>query len=161
MFIDWKDWCWSWSSNTLMWKAVKSCEELTHWKRPWCWERLRAGGEGGNRGWDGWIASLTQWTWVGANSRRWWRTGKLGVLQSMWLLRVRHHWVTKRVGHHWVTKLNWTWLPHENMSTRWTGLYYSLRITSTARNTADTSISLPNERSGPGSQCLLHKPVIW
>ena len=59
------------------------CEELTHWKRPWCWERLRAGGEGGNRGWDGWMASLTQWTWVWANPKRWWRTGKPGLLQSM------------------------------------------------------------------------------
>ena len=54
------------------------CEELTHWKRPWCWERLRAGG-GGDRGWDGCMASLTQWTWVWANSGRWWRTGKAGV----------------------------------------------------------------------------------
>ena len=57
--------------------------ELTHWKRPWCWERLKARGEGDNRGWDGWMASLTQWTWAWANSRRWWRTGKPGVLQSM------------------------------------------------------------------------------
>jgi len=56
--VHWKDWCWSWSSNTLsIW-----CEELTHLKRPWCWERLRAGGEGDDRGWDGWMASLTQWT---------------------------------------------------------------------------------------------------
>ena len=56
-----KDWSWSWSSNTLaIW-----CKEPTHWKRPWCWERLRAA-EGGNRGWDGWMASLTQWTWVWA-----------------------------------------------------------------------------------------------
>ena len=62
--IHWKDWCWSWSSNTL---ATYS-EELTHWKRPWCWERLREWGEGGNRGWDGWMASPTQWTWVWANS---------------------------------------------------------------------------------------------
>ena len=46
-----------------------SCEELTHWKRPWCWERLKAGGEGDNPGQDGWISSLTQWTWVWANSR--------------------------------------------------------------------------------------------
>ena len=52
--------CWSWNSNTL----ATWCEELTHWKRPWCWERLRAGGEGDNRGWDGWMASPTQWTWV-------------------------------------------------------------------------------------------------
>ena len=75
------------------------CEEPTHWKRPWCWERLRAGGEGDNRGWDGWMASLTQWTWVWASSRRWWRTGKPSVLQSMG---------TRRVGHDWVTELNRT-----------------------------------------------------
>jgi len=53
------------------------------WKRPWCWEGLRARGEGGDRGWDGWMASLTQWTWVWANSGRWSRTGRPGVLQSM------------------------------------------------------------------------------
>ena len=72
----WKDWCWSWSSNTL----ATWCEELTHWKRPWCWERLKAGGKWGDRGWDGWMASLTQWTWVWANSGRQWRTRKPGVL---------------------------------------------------------------------------------
>ena len=59
------------------------CEELTHWKRSWCWERLRAGGEGDDRGWDGWMASLTQRTWVWANSESWWRTGRPGGLQSM------------------------------------------------------------------------------
>ena len=58
IFIHWKDWCWSWSSNTL----TTWCKEPTHWKRPWCWERLRAGGEGDDRGWDGWMASLTEWT---------------------------------------------------------------------------------------------------
>ena len=53
--INWKDWCWSWNSNTLStWY-----EELTHWERPWCWERLSVGGEGDDRGWDGWMASLT------------------------------------------------------------------------------------------------------
>ena len=77
--VHWKDWCWSWNSNT--WAT--SCEELTHLKRPWCWERLRAGGEGGNRGWDGWMASPTQWTWVWVNSGSWWWTGRPGVLQSM------------------------------------------------------------------------------
>ena len=61
------------------------CQELTSWKRPWCWERLRAGGEGGNRGRDGWMASLTQWAWVWVSSRSWWWTGKPGVLQSMGL----------------------------------------------------------------------------
>ena len=75
--------------------------ELTHWKRPWCWERLKVGGEGDYRGWDGWMASLTQWTWVWASSRSWswWWTGKPGVLYSMGLQRVRHDWVTG---------LNWT-----------------------------------------------------
>ena len=58
-------------------------EELTHWKRPWCWERLKAGGEGDNRGWDGWMASLTRWTWVWASSERWWWTRKPSVLRSM------------------------------------------------------------------------------
>ena len=53
MNIHWKDWCWSWNSNIL----ATWWEELTHWKRPWCWERLRARGEGGDRGWDGWMAS--------------------------------------------------------------------------------------------------------
>ena len=57
--------------------------ELTHWKRPWWWERLKAGGVGDNRGWDGWMASPTQWTWVWAGSGSWWWTGKPGVLQSM------------------------------------------------------------------------------
>ena len=59
-----------------------SCEELTHWKRLWCWEGLRAGGEGDNREWDGWMASLTQWRWVWVNSGSWWWTGRPGVLQS-------------------------------------------------------------------------------
>ena len=54
-----------------------------HWKRPWCCERLKAGGEGEDRGWDGWMASLTQWTWVCVSSGSWWWTRKPGVLQSM------------------------------------------------------------------------------
>ena len=53
-----------------------SCEELTRWKKPWCWEGLGAGGEGENRGWDGWMASLTRWTWVWVSSRSWWWTGR-------------------------------------------------------------------------------------
>ena len=92
--IHWKDWCWSWNSNTL----ATWCEELTHWKISWCWERLKAGGEGDDRGWDGWMASPTQWTWVWASSRSWWWTGRPGVLQFMGL---------QRVGHNWVTELNW------------------------------------------------------
>ena len=89
--IHWKDWCWSWSSNTLaIW-----CEKPTHLKRRWCWERLKAGGDGDDRGWDGWMASLTRWTWVWANSGRWWRTGKPGVLQSTGLQRVGYDWMTE------------------------------------------------------------------
>ena len=74
------------------------CKDLTHLKRPWCWERLKAG-EGDDRGWDGWMASLTQWIWVWVNSGSWWWTGRPGVLQSMGSQRVRHNWATE---------LNWT-----------------------------------------------------
>ena len=89
-----KDWCWSWNSNTL----ATWCEGLTHLKRPWCWEGLRAGEEGDRR-WDGWVASPIWWTWVWASSGSWWRTGKPGVLHSMG---------SQRVGHNWATGLNWT-----------------------------------------------------
>ena len=86
-----KDWCWSWSSSTL----ATWCEELTPWKRPWCWERLKAAGEGGDRGWDGWMASLTRWIWIWAGSGSWWWTGRPAVLQFMGLQRVRHDWATQ------------------------------------------------------------------
>ena len=76
--VHWKDWCWNWNSNTL----TTWCKELTHLKRPWCWERLRAG-EGDNRGWDGWLASPTWWTWVWVNSGSWWWTGRPGMLWFM------------------------------------------------------------------------------
>ena len=84
----------SWRSNTL----ATSCKELIHSKRSWCWERLKAG-EGDDRGWDGWMASLTQWTWVWVNSGSWWWTGRPGMLQSMG---------SQRVGLDWGTELNWT-----------------------------------------------------
>ena len=69
------------------------------WKGPWCWERLKVGGEGDNRGWDGWMASPTQWTWVWVNSRSWWWTGRPDVLRFM---------RSQRVGHNWATELKWT-----------------------------------------------------
>ena len=70
-------------------------EELTRLKRPWCWERLKAGGKGDNRGWDGWMASPTQCTWVWVNSGGWWWTGRPGMLWSMGSQRVRHDWATE------------------------------------------------------------------
>ena len=95
----WKDWCWSWNSNTL----ATSCEDLTHWKRLWCWEGLGTGGKGDNIGWEGWMASPTRWMWVWVNSGNWWWTGRPGVLRFMG---------SRRVGHDWVTELNWAsfWL---------------------------------------------------
>ena len=89
--IHWKDWCWSWNSNAL----VTWCKKLTHLKRPWWCERLKVGGEGDDRGGDGWKASSTQYTWVWVNSESWWWTGRPGVLQSMGLQRVGHNWVTE------------------------------------------------------------------
>ena len=92
----WGEWCWSWKASSL----ATSCEELTHWKRLWCWEGLGAGGEVDDRGWDGWMASLTRWRWVWVNFGSWWWTGRPGVL-----LRFMG---SRRVGHNWATELNWT-----------------------------------------------------
>ena len=84
-------WGWRWNANTL----ATCCEEVTHWKRPWCWERLKVG-EGDDRGWDDWMTSLTQWTSVWATSRRWWRMRNPGLLQTMALQRVRHDLVNEQ-----------------------------------------------------------------
>ena len=91
--VHWKDWCWSWNSNTL----ATWCEELTHLKRPRCWERLKAGGEGDNRGWDAWMASSTQWTWV------WWTPG---VGDGQGDLACCSSWGCKEL--HTTEWLNWT-----------------------------------------------------
>ena len=64
-------------------------------EKAWCWERLKAGGEREDRGWNGCMVSLTQWTWVWVNSRSWWWTGRPGILQFMGSQRVRHDWVTE------------------------------------------------------------------
>ena len=88
-----KDWCWSWNFNTL----ATWWEELTHWKRSWGWQRLRAGREGNDRGWDVWMTSATRWTWVWVNSRCWWWTGRPGVLRFMGSQRVRHDWGTELI----------------------------------------------------------------
>ena len=84
---------WSWNSSTV----ATWYKELTHLQKPWCWERLKVGGEGDDTGWDGWMASPTQWTWIWINSGNWWWKGRSGMLQSM---------ASQRVGHEkW---LNWT-----------------------------------------------------
>ena len=90
----WNEWCWSWNSSTL----TSSWEELTHWKRLWCWKGLGAVGERGDRGWDGWMASWTQWTWVSVISKRLWWTGRPCMLRFMG---------SQRVGHDWATELNY------------------------------------------------------
>ena len=87
----WKEWCQSWNSSTL----ATSCEEVTHW----CYKGLGAGGEGDVRGWDGWMASPTRWTWVWVNSASWWWTERPGMLQFMG---------SQRVGHDWASELNST-----------------------------------------------------
>ena len=91
--VHWKDWCWSWNSNTL----ATWCEELTHWKRPWCWEGLGAGGEGDDTGWDGWMASLTRWTWVWVN---------LGISNGQGGLACCNSWGRKELD--MTEQLNWT-----------------------------------------------------
>ena len=92
--IRWKDWCWSWNSDTL----ATWCEELTHWKRPWRWESLKAGREVDDRGWDSWMASLSQLTWVWVSSGSWQWMRRPGVLQPMG---------SQTVVHDWATELNW------------------------------------------------------
>ena len=141
--IHWKDWCWSCNSNTL----ATWCEKLTHWERPWCWERLKVGGEGDNRGWDGWMASLTWWTWVWASSGSWWWTGKPDVLQYMG---------SQRVGHIWGTELIQVWGKHLNQM--------SVKVKSESHSVVSNSFwphglyspwNSPGQNTGVGSLSLL------
>ena len=85
-------------------------QRMDKWERPWCWERLKAGGEGDDRRWDGWMASSTQWTWIWVDSGSWWWTGRPGVLQFMGLQRVGHDWATN-----W-TELNWEGIGEQRIS---------------------------------------------
>ena len=105
---------------------------MTHWKRLWCWEGLGPGKEGDDRGWDGWMASLTQWTRVWVNSRSWWWMERPGVLQFMGL---------QRVGHNWMTELNWYIYKYKLMGnfcviTQWTmiRLLVSLRASQQSKS---------------------------
>ena len=122
MNIHWENWCWSWNSNTL----ATRLEELTIWKRPWSWERLKMGGEGDNRGW----ASPTQWTWVWVGSRSWWWTRKPGVLQSTGLQRVRHDWATELnwQKHCWKMKRHTRRHVHTHTHTHILSQYQSINI---------------------------------
>ena len=124
--IDQKDWCWN--SNTL----ASWCEELTYLKRTWCWERLKPGGEGDDRGWDGSMALPTQWTWVWVNSGSWWWTGKPGMLQSVGSQKVRHDLVSE---------LNW------NIT------YY------TSVASSHLQLLLTNKRWWPGGGQMQHKAI--
>ena len=94
--VHWKDWCWSWNSNAL----ATWWEELTHWKRPWSWERLNVRGEGHDRGWDGWMTSPTQWTWVWVNS-------ELVIDRKAWRAAVHRVAKSRTRLSNW-TELNWT-----------------------------------------------------
>ena len=123
--VHWKDWCWSWNSNTLAtWWG-----ELTHLKRPRCWEGLGAGGEGADRRWDGWMASPTRWTWVWVDSRSWWWTGRPGILQSMELQRVGHDWATEL---NWTEQIEWIVATDETRHRKWgCSVYPSMKVPST------------------------------
>ena len=90
------------AETPILWPLhAKRWRQSFHWKRLWCWEGLGPGGEGDDRGWDGWMTSPTRWTWICVNSRSWWWTRRPGVLRFMGL---------QRVGHDWATELNWTTL---------------------------------------------------
>ena len=119
-------------------------QELTHLKRPWCWERLRAGGEGGDRGWDGWMASLTQWTWVWVDSGSWWWTGRPSVLRFMG---------SQRVGQDWVTELNWTESPYICGT-------FSLECSSVLFSPGKCYLSF-KEWAAPFSVSLLRSFILW
>ena len=121
----------SWKCNTL----VTSCEELTRLKRPWCWERLKAGGGGDDRGWDGWMASPTQWMWIWVNCRSWWWTGRPGMLQSMGS--------QSQTGLSDWTELNWTELEVGGPSSRCEQVWCLLRpLSLTCRQPSSVSTYL-------------------
>ena len=103
--------------------------ELNSQKRPWCWERLKAG-EGDDRGWDGWMASLTQWTWVGASSGSWWWTGRPGMLQSMrsksWAQLSNWTTATLQIWEQWFTL--WPHFSHISKKSCWYFILFSISL---------------------------------
>ena len=119
--------------------------ELTHWKRLWCWEGWGAGREGDNRGWDGWMASPTWWTWVWVNSGSWWWTGRPGMLQFMG---------SQRVGQDWATELNWTELNNKS------GMEWELRPGLLNSQFLALFRSLDKAGCGKESFLVLEKPLL-
>ena len=117
-------------------------QELTHWKRAWCWERLKAGGEGDGRGWDGWMASLTRCTWVLASSGSCWWTGRPGRLHSMGSQRIWHDWMTELNLHGW-----------------WFSRYVLCNSVTPWRVACQASLSMdfPGKNTGVGSHSLLQE----
>ena len=114
--IHWKVWCCSWNSNTV----ATWWEELTHWKRTLMLGKIEGRRRRKqNRGWDGWMASPTQWTWVWVNSRSWWWTGRPGVLQSMG---------PQRIGYDWVTERNWSHREYVPEQIFWPDFCYYFRL---------------------------------
>ena len=131
----------------LTYSLATSCEQLTHWKRLWCWDGLGAGGERDDRGWDGWMASLTRWTWVWVNSGSWWWTGRPGMLRFMG---------SQRVGHDWATELNRTcslsWLAKLVLCSDWQTPAYALHWL------ADSKLVLCSDWLNP---CLYFALMVW
>ena len=142
--VHWKDWCWSWNSNTL----ATSCKELTRWKRPSCWEGLGAGGEGNDRGWDGWMASLTQWACLS-------KPQELVMDREAWHAAI--HGVTKsrtRLSN-W-TEVNWTESNTDNIMYNFKsteGLSGDLMLSRTTVKQLMMTLGKVNIKQDPG-QCL-------
>ena len=111
-------------------------------KRPWCWERLKVGGEGDDRGWDGWMASLTQWTWVLVDSSSWWWTGRANMLQSM---------ESHRVGHDWRTDAFELWCQRRLLRVAWTA----------RRSNESVLKEISPEYSLEGLMLKLKLPILW
>ena len=108
----------SWESLGLQGDQTSQSTGKSILKRPWCWKRLKAGGEGDDRGWDGCMASLTQCTWIWVNSMSWWWTGRPGLLQSMGLQRVRYNWATELS---WINSQMMPVLPDDGLQLAWSG----------------------------------------
>ena len=128
---------------------------MTHLKSSWCWEGLRAGGEGDNRGWDGWMASPTQWTWVWASSGSWWWTDRPGVLQSMGSQRARHDWVTE---------LNWVCIwarPFAGLNFPVSENVLKGESERGSRDVPELTLSLSAIEWGTESQRLTEKHPLW